>query len=532
MPTPASHRDHVSRLRRPAAIACLAMAWLAAVPGSAAEGTTLDALFDQAMARYAPAGMAVGVIEDGKVVFVRTGGELRAGEGQPVDADTLFKIASTSKAMTAAVLGRLVDQGKLRWDDPVIRYVPELRMGDDWITRQLQVRDLLIHNGGFRSGAGDLMLWPEPNEFTRADIIAAMEHIRPKHGFRTHYGYSNLMYVIAGEVAARAGGKPYAQLVREELFQPLGMDRCQVGEWSRDAVGNVAQPHRREDGRNVVGREDGETIHDIPMTAAGNIRCSVNDMLTWMRAWLVPEAHPGWLSDAQRREMWNVQMPMAITDTMRDWDGTRMAGYGYGWRLSDVDGQWKVAHTGTLGGMYTSLVLLPDRRNGFIVLISGDGSEARTTLSQALVKHFTAPGRGLDVDHYADALARERDAKPDQDPTGAGDAPRRPVALAEAEAWLGTYRDPWFGDASLCPSGDRIVFRSDKSPRLTGALVQEGERWRLQWEERGVAREPWLELTRGPGGDAVLRMVRALDEAPGDSDFADLAFSRVGSCAP
>jgi len=512
------------------AAACVAMASLSAAAASP-DTSGLDALFDQAMARYEPAAMAVGVIENGEIVFVRTAGELRAGEGRPVDADSLFKIASTSKAMTAAVLARLVDRGKLRWDDRVSDYVPELRMGDEWITRHLQVRDLLIHNGGFRSGAGDLLLWPDPNDFTRADIFAALEHLTPGHDFRTHYGYSNLMYVVAGEVAARAGGKPYAQLVREELFGPLGMDRCQVGEWSTVEVGNVVQPHRREDGRNLPMKEDGEVVHDIPMTAAGNIRCSVDDMLKWMRMWLVPESHPGWLSDEQRKTVWSMQIPMPVTDSMRDWDGTRMAGYGFGWRLSDVDGQWKVAHTGTLGGMYTSLVLFPDRRNGFVLLIAGDGGELRTTLSQALVKHFTAPGQGLDVEHYAAELARQRAARQDRDADD-DDAPRRPVAAAAVAPWFGTYRDRWFGEATLCPAGDRAVFRSVKSPKLTGAVVEQDGRWRLQWDERGVEDEPWLAPARLEGGETVLRLAHKPGDAPADSDFADLDFRRVGDCAP
>ena len=81
--------------------------------------------------------------------------------------------------MTASVLARLVDAGKLRWDDPVVKHLPQFRMHDAWVTREMQVRDLLIHNGGLPQGGGDLMLWPEPNHYTRADIIAGLAHIKP-----------------------------------------------------------------------------------------------------------------------------------------------------------------------------------------------------------------------------------------------------------------------------------------------------------------------------------------------------------------
>ena len=183
------------------------------------------------MAEYHLPGMALGVVEDGKVTYTRTAGELVAGGGQAIDADTLFKIASNTKAMTTGLLARLVDAGKLRWDDPVVKYLPHFSMNDPWITREMRVRDLLIHNSGLREGAGDLMLWPEPNMFTRADIIAGLQHLKPVHSFRSHYDYDNLLYIVAGEVAAAAGGATYEELMRREVFEAVGLKRCQVGEF-------------------------------------------------------------------------------------------------------------------------------------------------------------------------------------------------------------------------------------------------------------------------------------------------------------
>ena len=154
---------------------------------SAVDAARVEMLVDQAVRRYQLPGIAVGVIEDGRIVQRVTRGERVAGEGGRIDGDTLFKIASNSKAMTTAVLARLVDAGKLRWDDPVTKYLPQFRMHDPWVTANIQVRDLLIHNSGLGLGAGDLMLWPEPNDFTRADIIAGLAHLKPTHSFRSHY---------------------------------------------------------------------------------------------------------------------------------------------------------------------------------------------------------------------------------------------------------------------------------------------------------------------------------------------------------
>src|SRR5690606_29948933 len=239
----------------------------------------IAAVVDQTVARYQLPGIAVGIIVDGKVQQLELRGETVAGSGQPVEPDTLFEIASNTKAMTAALLARLVDAGKLRWDDPVIKHLPQFRMHDPWVTQHMTVADLLVHNSGLPEGGGDLMLWPEPNHFDRDDIINGLAHIKPAYGFRSGYAYDNLLYVVAGEVAAAVGGAPYEEMVRREVFRPLGLDRCRVGEIDRKTVGNIARPHRREDGRNVPASIDGDTIPAITSAAAGGIRCSLDDML-------------------------------------------------------------------------------------------------------------------------------------------------------------------------------------------------------------------------------------------------------------
>jgi CubicO group peptidase (beta-lactamase class C family) len=511
---------------------CLLMVLLlAALPVSASERAELDRLFEQAMTRYRLPGLAVGVIEHGEVVYVRSDGELRAGSGERIDGQTLFKIASNSKAMTTALLARLVDAGKLGWDDPVTKYLPELRMYDPWVTRNIQVRDLLIHNSGLGLGAGDLMLWPEPNAFSRADIIAGLAHLKPSHSFRSRYAYDNLLYVVAGEVAARAGGKPYDALLREQVFVPLGMRRCQVGAWDRDAIGNVAQPHMRQGAANVVVRADPARIPDSPSMAAGGVRCSLDDMLAWMRAWLAPDgAAAAWLSPAQRQALWALHTPMPISAQMRDWDGTRLYGYGYGWRIADVDGQWQVAHTGTLMGMYSALVLLPDRRSGFVILSNGEGGEMRTTLGEALLKRFTRPGvRALDVVHYATLLERAR-APASAARAGADTSSRVPVASGASPDRQGIWRDPWFGQVALCPQQGVLRFQARKSPLLRGRVMQVGTRWLVDWDDASVDAEPWLDFVVGPDGAPHMRLAQVDPNADFSYDYADLEFMRVAAC--
>src|SRR5690606_14657334 len=377
-------------------------------------------------------GIAVGVIEDGEVVFARGYGETVAGSGDPVTTRTLFKIASNSKAMTASVLARLVQQGRPKWDDPGVKHLPHFAMHDPWVTAHMTVGDLLVHNSGLPEGGGDLMLWPEPNLFDRGDIVRGLRHIKPAYGFRSGYAYDNLLYVVAGQVAAAAGGASYEELVRRELFAPLGLDGCRVGEFDLAEAGSVAQPHSRDGGRNVAMRRAPPTVPEIASAPAGGIRCTLDDMLAWMGNWLAPtEAHKAWLGDAQSAEMWKARTPMPISALRRRWDNTHYYAYAYGFRLADVDGAWTVSHTGTLGGMYSMMMLVPDRRAGFVFMINGDGDRARTVLGEVLLKLFTAPAKSLGVAGYADALDKPATPTATGKPKLPDIAARKPVKAAQ-----------------------------------------------------------------------------------------------------
>lgn len=501
------------------------------------DAVVLDREVDAAVARYKLPGLAVGVVRDGKVIYRGTRGEVEAGTGRRIDSQTLFKIASNSKAMTGALLGRLVDQGKLNWDDPVIRHLPDFRMHEEWVTREMQVRDLLIHNSGLPAGAGDLMLWPDPNHFTRADVLHGMRYLKPKWSFRSRYAYDNTLYIVAGEVAAKAGGDSYEALMQREVFTPLGLDRCRVGEFRRDQVGNVAQPHRFREGRAEVVNRDAEVVPVSTMAAAGGVRCSLDDMLKWASMWLDP-THVGvqadgkpWLSDTQRDAAWTAHQPMPLSARMKRWDNSHFSAYGYGWRLSDVDGTQRVAHTGTLSGMYSALTLLPEKEVGIVLLINGNADEARTVLMQALTKHFTKPADNPGVDGYAALLAEERKQSAAKTPSRIPDtSDRKPATPAQLRAQLALWRDPWFGEASICASASgEVRFAASKSPRMKGRVMATRGGWLVEWDD-GALSEAWLRFSPAAGKPSKLSMAKLDPDGDFSDDFEDLAFVRSGVC--
>lgn len=518
-------------LRLLAGLACLCTAGLAAaqpqiaVPSPAA----IDAAVREVMARYQLPGIAVGVVADGQVLYRGTFGETRVGSGDPITAHTQFKIASNSKAFTAALLARLVQQGRLRWDDPVVRHLPGFAMADPWVTRHITVRDLLVHNSGLAEGGGDLMLWPEPNLFSRADIVRGVRHIPLAYDFRAGYAYDNLLYVVAGEVAATVGGASYETLLRREVFAPLGLDGCRVGAFVLAEAGSVAQPHARRDGRNVPTRPDPAQVPESAAAAAGGIRCDLEAMLAWLRNWLAPEAAQlQWLGPEQRAQLVRAHTPMPVPALRRRWDNTHVLAYGLGFRLADADGQWTVSHTGTLGGMYSMLLMLPDARSGFVFMINGDAGQARSVLGEVLLKLFTAPQRSLGVAGYAAELA--------QPAATAAPAPARPdiarrvaVTPAQLRPWLGRWRDPWFGEIALCPAGDGVEWRSAKSPRMHGRVGLLDGRYVVKWDDEAVDEDPVLLFERA-SGRPLLRMQRLDPAGDTSSDYEHLRFVRVGGC--
>jgi len=483
----------------------------------------VDRIVDAVVARYHLPGIAVGVIDNGKVVYTRTVGNLESGK--PMDADTLFEIASNTKAMTSTLLARLVQQGKLRWDDPVTKSLPSFRMHDPWVTTNMQVGDLLVHRSGLPEGAGDLMLWPTPNHFTADDVVAGLQYLKPAYSFRAGYAYDNTLYIVAGQVAGAVGGAPYPELMRREIFQPMGMNRCQIGTWNRNEVGNVAAPHVLRDSRFVAESDSEAVVHASTMDPAGGVRCSLNDMLTWAKNWLVPTPQQlDWLSSQQRQKEWTVYTPMPISKRRRAWDGTLFYGYGYGWRIADVDGQVTVSHTGTLSGMYSAMMLLPFRKSGFVVLINADAEDARSVLIEMLTKHFTAPDKARSVASYADELESEK--RQQQISHVPDTSARKPAVVADIGTQLGVWRDPWFGEVRICAQAGSVRFASSKSPRLAGQVMRVGDRYLVHWDHDDI--EAWLRFPEH--ADGTLHMAKVDPDADFSSDYEDLAFTREHAC--
>lgn len=166
----------------------------------------IDVLAERARTTFNVPGIAIAVVKDGKIIHEKGYGESSIVSKQKVNEHTLFGVASNSKAFTATALAMLIDEGKLNWDDKVIKYLPDFKMYNDYVTNEFTIRDLLTHRSGLGLGAGDLMIWPEGNNFTPKDIVHNLRHLKPVSSFRTQFDYDNLLYIVAGEIIKEISG--------------------------------------------------------------------------------------------------------------------------------------------------------------------------------------------------------------------------------------------------------------------------------------------------------------------------------------
>jgi CubicO group peptidase (beta-lactamase class C family) len=184
-------------------------------------------------------------------VAARGFGVRKLGAPDKVDGKTLFEVASNSKAFTAAALAMLVDEGKLAWDDPVTKHLPDFQMYDAYVTHEMTVRDLLTHRSGLGLGAGDLLWWPTTS-FSTDEIIHKLRYIAPSTSFRSSYAYDNLLYIVAGKIIAAKSGKTWGETIHERILAPVGMTGTTTSLAENEGnpnVANAAQQDQRQDRR-------------------------------------------------------------------------------------------------------------------------------------------------------------------------------------------------------------------------------------------------------------------------------------------
>ncbi len=512
----------------------LAALCLAAAPLSAqrpATPTTLPRDFDAYVARvmrqFEVPGIAVAVVQDGRVVLAKGYGVRKLGDPAPVDEHTLFGIASNTKAFTATAIGMLVEEGKLRWDAPVINYLPWFQMYDPFVTRELTVRDLLVHRSGLGLGAGDLLWWP-PSTYDRKEIVRRLRYIKPATSFRSAYAYDNVLYSVAGEVIEAVSGQPWEEFVSTRILARVGMRESSVMH-SAAAAGtggtNIATPHAPVNGR----------VQPVAPFASDNVNPAggINANATDIAKWLIVQLDSGKLVDGTRLfsprttfELWSIVTPYRVGRLPPELSALQasFAGYGLGFEMRDYRGRKIVSHTGGLPGYVSRITLVPQQRVGIAVFTNQESSEAFQTITYRLLDHYLGAPATDWIPVYARLKARGDSATAAEERTGAAkrDSASRPSL--PLEKYAGTYRDAWYGDVTIGLEAGKLVMRFSHSPSLTGDLEHfQYDTFIARWRDRELRADAYVTFALKPDGSIDQVKMSAVSPATDFSfDFQDL----------
>lgn len=492
------------------------------------SAAAIDATVARTMKTFKVPGIAVAVVKDDKVVYSKGQGVASLESGQAVDQHTLFGIASNSKAFVSAALAILVEEKKIRWDDKVTDLIPEFKMYDPYVTAEFTVEDLLTHRSGLGLGAGDLMLFPEGVDFTRADIIRKLRFLKPVSSFRSKFDYDNLLYIVAGEVVARVSGMSWEAFVEQRIMGPLGMHESAASLVRAPKAAPTAMPHAAIDGGAVrqIDPDRGEVAN-----AAGGIVSNLEDMSKWLRVQL----NGGALGDGKQLFSGQSQAKMWSAHTIlpapsKPPFNNLFSAYGLGWFLHDANGYKVVSHTGGLAGMVTQVVLVPKLKLGIVVLTNQQEGDAFQAISLTILDRYlgVAP-----TDRVAERRARldEQVAAATRESAAARRAMVAPAGgpAPDPAMFAGVYRDPWFGDVTLTKADGKLLFAARRSPKLSGEMrYYQANTYIVQWQDRSLDADAYVSFTLDiDGKPSRMTMAPVSPMTDFSFDFQDLDFQPV-----
>lgn len=491
----------------------------------------IDSLTELALKTFDVPGIAVAVIKDGKVIHAKGYGVRSLRTMEKVDENTLFGIASNSKAFTAAALGMLIDEGKLKWDDKVIDYIPEFRLYSPYVTEEFTIRDLLTHRSGLGLGAGDLMMFPDGSDFTKADIIHNLRYLKQVSSFRTKFDYDNNLYIVAGEVVARVSGMSWEDFIEKRIMQPLKMTSSAASLKRLKDRTNSINPHAPVNGKvQAIDMDWSETAN-----AAGGIWSSVTDMSKWLIMQMENGKYGDSLSkklfsEAVHEDMWAPQtiIPARATPPYN----THFAAYGLGFFLSDVKGYKQVTHTGGLAGIVTQETMIPELKLGIIVFTNQQVGAAFTAITNTIKDSYLGI-KGMDWVKlmHARVVVGEANAKKITDEIWKDIEAQQKSSSGKItiDPFIGVYTDQWFGDVVISVKNGKPWFDSKRSPKLTGELLAyKGNTFIVKWNDRSMDADAFVMFSLDKDGKPSGMKMNAISPLTDFSfDFQDLDFKRA-----
>ena len=440
----------------------------------------LDKYFEKALSDWQVPGMSVAIVKDGEVVLAKGYGVRQSGKKKKTDENTLYAIASNTKAFISASLAHLVWEGKISWDDKVVDHLPYFELYDAYTTRETTIRDLLCHRVGLGTFSGDV-IWYK-SDYTAEETVRHAKYVPQAYSYRAGYGYSNLMFITAGEVIRSVTGMPWDEFVEKHIFDPLNMSNSVTSTSDLEKIKNVATPHKTiDDKATPIAWTNWDN-----MGAAGGVISSVSDISKWMMLQINGGINDGdtIFSPETQVDMWTPHNNHRVSlASQKNIPSRHFSGYGLGWGMSDYQGRKMLNHGGGYDGMYSRVTMIPEENLGIVVL-TNSMTGISTPITMRAIDEFLGAG---DRDWSAEALPRaakgaenrkERIAKR----VNARELGTEPtVSLSD---FVGNYYDPMYGAVTISLEDDHLVLDFAPAPQLKADLSHwHYNTFKIDWRE-------------------------------------------------
>lgn len=428
----------------------------------------LDLYYKAAMDNWNVPGMAIAVVHNDSVIFAKGYGVTDIYTRQAVDENTLFAVASNTKAFTATALAMLIDEGRLKWNEKVTKFLPWFEMSDPNVTANITVRDLLTHRSGHKTFAGDLIWYG--STYSREEIIRKARYIQPQHGFREQFGYSNIMYITAGEIVPAVTGISWDEFVKDRILKPLGMQRSTLHVGELALKDNVAQPHTYVEGKlKAIPWLDWDN-----MGPGGSLISSASEMALWLR-FNLNRGLVGRDTLVKPSRIFEMQSPNTIINVsqaaLNRFPSTRFRAYGLGWSLMDYLGRKIVSHNGGYDGMISQTVLIPEENLGFVILTNSNTSLYHPLMYQTLDVLLDNP---VEKDWSAEVLAtvkrNENEKKRESERIAAARHKNTKPTLKLAD-YTGFYGSPIYDSIQIREENGNFYLQMMRSPDFLAELT-------------------------------------------------------------
>jgi CubicO group peptidase (beta-lactamase class C family) len=430
---------------------------------------SLDIYVNRALEQWQIPGAAVLIVKDGNVVVAKGYGVKESGTNDKVDENTLFMIGSNTKAFTGTALALLEHEGKLNLEDKVIEYLPDFSMKNEWVTKEINLIDIVSHRMGLETFQGDFMYWA--SDLTTDQVIEKFGRLTPKYNFRTKYGYTNAGYAIAGRIIEKVSGLKWEDYLKERIFLPLKMNRTTALSTDYEIAQNIAMPHTIVEGNLTI--LPFENIDN--MAPCGSMGSSVNEMSFW----LIAQLDSGNLAGKNvipNKVIERIKQPQTIVRrATHPFNRTNYGLYSLGWALQDYESREIVSHTGGVNGFVTSVTLIPKEKLGIVVLTNTDDNALYQTIKWEIIDAYLGlPYRNYD-DIYFERYQKQTKQSEKQLAEWRDSVKMNLGSIISLSKFAGRYEHEVYGYAELIEQDDHLLMTLQHHSDVTGKLEYLGE---------------------------------------------------------